>query len=348
MTPSVFETRSSPATLLLTGDFGIVPASIEPGPAGTATHNYIATEADGSRWFVKTYPAGTPLGPVDAAARLSEYARLCGVPVAAARHTTNQGRLVAAHQGLVMTVTRYVPDTVTADGHLTGRRWEAVGETVGCLHRGFARHEYGPPRLGPRDKAIDLARTTARLEHLVSRYEAAPPTTSFERWALETAREKLARVPEVERLLGRVPRTMVSQLVHGDLSGPNVLLRGDAVAAVIDFHPPVRRGAVWELGRLALDPRTVLTQPDWPEGLGRLAAVYRSLHPVVGVEELASAVRVTAVALAMSVYPLNSVLDGLGPVSASLERYARDRHRAAAVLRDRLDEAEKVLRDHLA
>ncbi|MFE0640557.1 phosphotransferase [Streptomyces sp. NPDC058877] len=347
MTPSVSQARISLVTLMLAGDFGITPASVAQGPAGTATHNYVATGADGRRWFVKTRPAGTALGPVDAAARLSEYARLCRVPVAAARPTTNQDRLVAAHQGLVMTVTRYVPDSVTADGRLTGRRWESVGQAVGRLHRGLARHGFGPPRLGPRDRAIDPARAVAGLKVLLARYEAAPSPTAFERWAVGTAREKLAGVPEVEQLLGGVPHTMVSQLVHGDLSGPNVLLRGDDVAALVDFHPPVRRGAVWELGRLALDPRTVLAQPDWPEGLGRLTSAYHGLHPAVPVEELVNVVRVTAAALALSLYPLNAVRDGLGPLAASLEQYARDRHRAAAVLRARLDEAEEILRDHL-
>ncbi|MET9356185.1 phosphotransferase [Streptomyces sp. NPDC006617] len=348
MTPSDSETWISLATLMLASDFGIIPAAVDQGPAGTATHNYVATGADGTKWFVKTYPADTPLGPVDAAARLSEYARLCRVPVAAARPTTDQNRLVAAHPGLVMTVTRYIPDTVTAAGRLTGRHWESAGQAVGRLHRGLARHEFGPPRTGPRDKAIDLARTVARLEELIARYEAEPPDTAFERWALDTAREKLARVPEVEQLLDRVPRAMVSQLVHGDLSGLNVLLRGDGVAALVDFHPPVRRAAVWELGRLALDPRTVLAQPDWPEGLGRLAAAHHCLHPVVPVEELVSMVRVTAAALALSLYPLNAVHDGLGPVSGSLEQYARDRHQAAAVLRARLEEAEETLCDHSA
>ncbi|MFH8257685.1 phosphotransferase enzyme family protein [Streptomyces roseolus] len=347
MTPlSAFETEIARVTLLLASDFGIVPVSVEQGPSGTATRNYLAAEADGTQWFVKTYPAGSVLESVDAAARLSEYARLCRVPVAPAR-PTHEGRLTASYRELVMTVTRYVPDAVTANGRLTGRRWEAVGEAVGRLHRAFARHDFGPPRPGPADKAVDLARATARLENLVSRYAATPPATAFGRWAAGTAREKLARLPEAERLLAAVPHAMVSQLVHGDLSGPNVLLRGEGVAAVIDFHPPVRRGAVWELGRLALDPRTVLAQPDWPEGLGRLAAAYHALHPLVPVQELVGVVRVTAAALLMSVYPLDEVLDGPGPADASLERYARDRYEAAAVLCDRLDEAEEVLRDHL-
>ncbi|MFD3535814.1 phosphotransferase [Streptomyces sp. NPDC058664] len=334
-------------TRLLASGFGIVPTSVSQGPAGTATRNYVATTDAGGAWFVKTYPAGTDVRTAESAAALSEYARLCRVPAARGHYTVGEERLVASGGGVTMSVTSYLHDTVTADGRLTGARWEAVGETIGRLHRSLARHRFGPPRADGRDRAVDTVRARARLHDLVRRYEADPPRTEFERWALETARERLAGLPAVERLLERVPERMVSQLVHGDLSGPNVLLRGDRVAAVIDFAPPVRRGPVWELGRLALDPRTVLTRPDWPEGLGRLAAAYHRLHPTVPADELTGVVRLTAAYLGCIVYPLNTVVDRIGPVTESLEAYARARVQAAAVLRERLGEAEEVLRDHL-
>ncbi|MFB6839077.1 aminoglycoside phosphotransferase family protein [Streptomyces sp. NPDC056361] len=382
MTPVSPESRISLVTLLLATDFAVLPTSVVAGPAGTDTQNYIARAESGRHWFVKTYTPATDLAKAEDAAALSEHARLCGVPVAPALYTANENRLIARHPWLAMSVTRFIPHAITADGRLTGRRWEAVGEAVGRLHRGFGRHGFGthgspqhgsprhgfgrhgsprhgfgrqgfgthglgPPLIGPRDKSVDMARCKARLEGLLSWYEAAPPVTTFERWAVATAQEKLARLPEVERLLEQVPQAMVSQLVHGDLSGPNVLLKGDSVAALIDFAPPVRRSPVWELGRLALDPRTVLTQPDWPDGLSRLAAAYHHRHPVVGVEELVSVVRLTAAALALSVYPLNTVAAGLGPVTPSLAAYARVRHQASVVLRERLDEAEEVLRERL-
>ncbi|WP_328940456.1 aminoglycoside phosphotransferase family protein [Streptomyces sp. NBC_00250] len=334
-------------TLLLAGEFGIVPASLAEGPAGTATRNYVAETAAGDRWFVKTYPAGTDLARAEAAAGLSEYARLCGVPVARARPVVDQERLVASYKGTALSVTAYVAGAVTADGQLVGRRWETVGATVGRLHRGLARHPLGPPALGARDRSFDPARARVRLADLVRRYEVEPPRSGFEQWASRTARERLAALPLVERLLEKAPSVTTSQIVHGDLSGPNVLLRGDRVAAVIDFHPPGRRDPMWELGRLALDPRTVLTQADWPEGLARLAAAYHELHPTLPVEELVSVVRLTAAYLGCAVYPLNTVADGLGPVTPSLEAYARSRALAAVELRERLDEAEEVLRDHL-
>ncbi|MER5207601.1 phosphotransferase [Streptomyces sp. NPDC002825] len=339
--------RISFVTRMLASEFGITPASVTPGPSGTATRNYVATAKSGAAWFVKTYPAGTGRTRAESAAALSEYARLCRVPVARARYTVGRQQLVASDGEVSMSVTRYLGHTVTADGRLTGRRWEAVGEAIGRLHHGLARHRFGPPRLDARDRAVDPGRSRSRLEGLVHHYETDPPRTDFERWALETARERLAGLPAVERLLESAPERTISQLVHGDLSGPNVLLRGDEVAAVIDFAAPGRRSPMWELGRLALDPRTVLARPDWPEGLGRLAAVYHRHHPAVPVEELVSVVRLTAAYLGCTVYPLNTLVAGLGPVTDSLEAYARDRVEAAVVLRERLDEAEEVLRNHL-
>ncbi|MFG2896148.1 phosphotransferase enzyme family protein [Streptomyces zaomyceticus] len=339
--------RLDRVTLLLAGEFGIVPASLAEGPSGTETSNYVAETAAGDRWFVKTYAAGTDLARAEDAARLSEYARLCGVPVARARPVVDQERLVASYKGTALSVTAYVAGADTADGRLTGRRWEAVGAAVGRLHRGLARHPLGPPALGARDRSFDPGRARRRLTDLVRRYEAEPPRSGFEQWASRTARERLAALPLVERLLEKAPSRTTSQLVHGDLSGPNVLLRGDRVAAVIDFRPPDRRDAMWELGRLALDPRTVLTHADWPQGLARLVAAYHELHPALPVGELVSVVRLAAAYLGCTVYPLNTVVDGLGPVTPSLEAYARNRALAAVELRERLDEAEELLRDRL-
>ncbi|MFF0476585.1 hypothetical protein [Streptomyces sp. NPDC004284] len=80
--------------------------------------------------------------------------------------------------------------------------------------------------------------------------------------------------------------------------------------------------------------------------MGRLAAVYHRHHPAVPVEGLVSVVRLTAAYLGCTVYPLNTVVDDLGPVTESLKAYARDRVDAAVVLRERLDEAEEALRHH--
>jgi hypothetical protein len=75
-------------------------------------------------------------------------------------------------------------------------------------------------------------------------------------------------------------------------SGANLLLRGQQVAALIDFRPPGHRSPVWELGRIVLDPRTVLAAPDWPTGMVGAIAAYRAADPALPAGELLAVPRV--------------------------------------------------------
>jgi homoserine kinase type II len=40
---------------------GFAPTSVNAGPSGTATVNYLTEDRDGRRWFVKAYPGGIDL-----------------------------------------------------------------------------------------------------------------------------------------------------------------------------------------------------------------------------------------------------------------------------------------------
>ncbi|MER7541211.1 hypothetical protein ABTX77_41720 [Streptomyces sp. NPDC097704] len=173
--------RIEPVTLLLAGEFGIIPSAVEAGPTGTVTHHCLATGQDDEQRFVKTYPQGADARAAEAAVELGAYARLYPVPVPAALPTVGADRFVASCRGLLLSVIRFVSNAVTADERITGALWEAVGQTVGrlppaaCrLHRGSARHPHrSPPSLGARDKAIGLGRNVARLEESAARCRAA-------------------------------------------------------------------------------------------------------------------------------------------------------------------------------
>jgi homoserine kinase type II len=235
--------------------YRIAPTVVSEGPEGTATRNYVAEDRAGRRWFVKAYPG--------------EAARADGVPVPAVRRTVS-GEVIASAGGLSVSVTEYVAGAETAEGGLSGGRWDAVGEAVGRLHRILARHPAGPPRPVAAREVCDVTRAGRRLEELLDRWAAAPPETEgFAAWAHGTAARRLAALPEVAARLEKLPDTLTEQIVHGDLASPNLLLRGEAVAAVIDFRPPGHRSAAWEPGRIVLDPRTVLGRPDeWDPGPG--------------------------------------------------------------------------------
>ncbi|OIJ91727.1 hypothetical protein BIV24_15775 [Streptomyces colonosanans] len=326
--------------------YRIIPTVVDEGPSGTATRNYVARDSDGGRWFVKAYPASADLDAERQALELGQFARLGGIPVPPVRPTLD-GDLIAVDGELTVSVAAYVENAETAEGVLFGGRWAAVGETVGRLHRTLARHPSGPPRRVPAREVCDVKRARQRLERLLASYTKRPPTSKFADWARERAAQRLDALPTVAAMLEGLPASLTVQTVHGDLASPNVLLRGEHVAALIDFRPPIHRSPVWELGRIVLDPRTVLAQPDWPTGLASAIAAYQAANPALPTEELLAVPRVAAGYLACSVYPLSEPLDAPEAVTSELEAYGRNRQAAMVELRKRLTEAEEVLHDLL-
>ncbi|WND40742.1 phosphotransferase (plasmid) [Streptomyces sp. BB1-1-1] len=326
--------------------YGIIPTDVREGPSGTATRNYVARDGDGRRWFVKVYPDHADLGAERRALELAEFAALGGVPVPTMRRTLD-GDLIAVHGGPAVSVAAFAEDAETAEGGLSGGRWASVGAMVGRLHRTLARHPDGPPRRAASHEVCDVQRGRRRLERLIARWKEQPPSSSFGTWARDTARQRLDALPATASLLEALPTTLATQIVHGDLSSLNLMLRGEEVAAVIDFRPPTHRSPMWELGRIVLDPRTVLTASDWLTGLVTAVAAYRGTNPAMPDQDLLTVPRVAAGYLACSVYPLSEPLDDPPAVTPQLEAYGRARHEALGVLCARLDEAEEVLRDLL-
>lgn len=326
--------------------YRIVPTDVCEGPSGTATSNYVAKDGDGRRWFEKSYPEHAGLDAERRALELAEFAALGGVPVPVVRRTLD-GNLIAVDGGLAVSVAEFAEGAETAGDGLYGARWAAVGATVGQLHRTLARHPDGPPRRAPSDEICDVQRGRQRLERLLARYAKQPPSSPFGTWARDAAQQRLDELPAMATMLETLPATLATQIVHGDLSSLNLMLEGEKVAAVIDFRPPAHRSPMWELGRIVLDPRTVLSAPNWSAGLATAVAAYSETNPAMPAEDLLTVPRVAAGYLACSVYPLSLPLDDPTAVTPELEAYGRARHKALGVLCARLDEAEEVLSDQL-
>ncbi|WP_431047881.1 phosphotransferase enzyme family protein [Streptomyces sp. P1-3] len=291
-------------------------------------------------------PPGTDLQGEHEALRLGEFARGSGIPVPAVQRSL-AGDLIVTADGMAVSVSGYVDGAQTAEGGLYGGRWAAVGEAVGRLHRVLAQHPAGPPRQVPASEVCDVKRAGQRLERLLAQYAKGTVGGEFAAWARQTAEQRLAALPQVAAMVKALPPMLTAQTVHGDLASPNVLMREQEVAGLIDFRPPGQRSAAWELGRIVLDPRTVLAGPDWLAGMAEGVAAYRAANPGLPVEDLLAVPRVAAGYMARSVYPLSEPIDNPAAVTPELEAYGRARHAVAGVLAERLDEAEGVLRDRL-
>ncbi|GAA1119819.1 hypothetical protein GCM10009630_17040 [Kribbella jejuensis] len=318
---------------LLRESYGLEAVELRRIDAGTNTLNYRIVDNDGRRWFAKVYRGN--LAHERAAIELTAYAGRGAVPVARVRPTLG-GAVI--DERVPMSLWEFV-DGETAEGGITGERWPAVGAVLGRLHRRLAEHPAAKPTLRPATEARDLERSKMQFDQLITGLQARDELSPFEEWACEAAKERRALLGRVGRILAGLPALIV-QVLHGDLASPNLMLKGDAVAAVIDFQPPRPRFVAWEIARIGADPRTVMLGDQWIDGFGVLLDAYREEHPAARVDDLMSAIAVGCAHTIGSTFPLSEP----PPVSPSLELYARARHAASLQILDRLPELQERLR----
>jgi Ser/Thr protein kinase RdoA (MazF antagonist) len=329
----------------ITRSYGLEPAEVTRIHAGTTTLNYRITSRDGAQqWFAKVYRDGTDLAREQASVELAEFARTGPTPLPVpAVLRTRVGGLINSDGQLPMSLWQYIPYQHTAEGRLHGARWPALGTAVGRLHRRLAEHPTAAPRKQPGPDVCDVPGNRRRFENLIATYDRAGSLTPFQSWARDAAAERLTVLDRVADLLDSLPDLTV-QILHGDLASPNVLLKGDAVAAIVDFQPPRPRYLTWELARIALDPKTVLAQDPATHlaGLLTFCRAYREANPAVPLADLDSLLRVGCAAILSSTYPLPAPIEHPDTVTPALESYGRARHATGLALLARLEEAEQA------
>lgn len=331
-------------TDVLSSAYGLEPVGYTRVHAGTATDNYIVSDVLGRRWFAKVYRSHSDLQAERAAIELADFARAGGVPVPMAHRTIDGAFLSMAEGKAAMSLWEYVPDAVTAEVGLTGDRWASVGAVLGRLHRRLAEHPAAAPSRQPATGLCDVERAGDRYDWLIAEYRSRAPLNGFERWALEAAQERRALLHRVDAILQGLPQ-LTTQILHGDLAAPNLFLRGNEVAAVIDFQPPTPWYVSWEIARIACDPRTVMLSDEWMTGLSWLLSSYREENPSVLTEDLTSTVAVGCAYTIASTYPLAEPVEHPGELDAALQIYARARHAAALRMLTALDRNPEMLRD---
>ncbi|WP_202872536.1 phosphotransferase [Kribbella soli] len=320
--------------------YGVHAAELHRIPAGTNTINYRVVAENGRRWFAKLYRGD--FERERAAIELTEFARDGKVPVPAVRRTLD-GDVIC--QRVPMSLWEFV-DGETAEGGITGARWQAVGTVLGRLHRRLAEHPAATPTRQPAVGVRDVSKAPRSFDRVIDGYASRAQLNPFEQWAWEAAKERRGLLERAGSILAELPDLTV-QIVHGDLASPNLMLRDDEVAAVIDFQPPSPRFIAWEIARIGCDPRTVMLGDDWIDGLADLLLAYRDEHPAAHVDDLVSSVATGCAYTLASTYPLAEPLDDPGAVTPSLELYARARHETALVLLERLPDVQERLRGRL-
>jgi Ser/Thr protein kinase RdoA (MazF antagonist) len=256
----------------------------------------------------------------------------------------DDGSVICRHDGLAYSVWPYLDAPSGADAGLTGTQMAAMGETLGRMHRRLAQHPLSLSQpTGRLVRRWDVGRLRAELARLC-RLAATRGDTDFGAWACEALTQRIAVLPAVGPIADALP-ALSTQVIHGDLAAPNVLLTEDGIAAVIDYQPPAVQPIAHDISRIGCDPRTVLRlESQWPGALRHLAEAYLTESPGAPLGDVVASVRWLVCYTAMSTYPLRRLIVGESPTGGSLEAYARQRHQALQSVMGSLDEVEDQLR----
>lgn len=304
-------------------------------PAGTATDNFVVESGSGERWFAKVYRDQRSLALEQDAIDCALYSREGGVPVPALRRDA-AGRSIIRSEGIALSLWEYIEGAQTAEGGLAGERWENVGAVLGRMHRRLATHPAARPSSGPASGLCDVPRARLLYDRLIDAYQQRHVLDEDQEWALEAASLRRSLLPRVQSMLEHLP-DMTVQVLHGDLASPNLMMRGDDVAAVIDFQPPSPQYLDWEIARIGCDPRTIVADSEWPTGLSRLLEAYEQENPMVQ-SDMRSIVAAGCAYTLASTYPLGAPLRAPTVDHAGLMEYGRTRHIAALAMLDSLND----------
>ncbi|MBW1597228.1 phosphotransferase enzyme family protein [Streptomyces sp. JJ38] len=309
---------------------------------GQVAINYRAESTDGRVVFVKHYQPTADLAAEDDVIAQTKLAGQHGVPVAAVI-TNSDGETITRHAGTALSVWRWMPGH-TIDSGLTPAQQAAAGRMLGRIHAAFADHRASSHPSPKASKWLnpDLAKREATIGQLLDIINGRAEHNAFDRQAAATLAERRTQLGRLPGLLAGLP-PLHTQVLHGDYSPKNILFDGDDITAVVDFGPAEPYLAVWELGRIAFDPRSIVHGPDWIASGLTLVTAYREANEHLPAADITACARVALIQLTASLYGVKEHYLEPGLDQDDLDQFWLLRHHAATALFDRLAEAEAAL-----
>ncbi|MDH6138492.1 Ser/Thr protein kinase RdoA (MazF antagonist) [Kitasatospora sp. GP30] len=339
--------RKEQLAALLATHHDLPVTQVRPGPLGTETDNYQATDG-GRRWFVKVY-RDTDLAETDARLEASLLAHRDGSPIAAPR-PDRHGHLLTVAGDWVFSVWEWIDATPLTTPY-TPADGERIGAMLAQLHRNLAAYPH-PERFRATSEPWwqqDTARVVERGHRILAAIDALPEPSEGALLHREQTRQRLADVQVVPALQAGLPRGLATQLVHSDFTRPNLLFNpAGELTAVVDLRGRVLHPA-WEVGRIAYDPLTAATSPTWRTYARAVIGAYAEHAPPAARQQLVYTARLTLLYVLQTWYGLaDTYLEPTtGGDPADLIRYWHHRHTMSRQLLGLLPELEAELTELL-
>jgi len=211
------------------------------------------------------------------------------------------------------------------------------------LHRALRR----PPHLRPEEgdaprwltePAAVAGDTCLALLDAISQLPRLHPVDLRYQSALRERLDDLTRVDDLRRSMPQ----LTSQLVHHDYTRPNLLFENHCVVAVLDLKGHVA-SPVWELGKIAFEPQTVVRSADWLEMAYAATTEYCAEDPAASATAWLCARAVVLYNLFSFWGPWQRYVDGIRTEQDDMDGYWLNRHVTARLLLANLGAVEDRL-----
>jgi len=209
-------------------------------------------------------------------AMLMEHLRSAGLPFPRLIENANGGALTTFGSETVGTWAWSNGSVQPSFDHASAR---SASRLLARLHLALLRQphiragEDGSPRWLTESAAVAADTCLALLEAISQLRRLHPVDLRYQ----SALRERLDDLKSVDDLRRSMPQ-LTSQLVHYDYTRPNLLFENRCVVAVLDLKGHVAP-PIWELGKIAFEPQTVVQSADWLEVACAATAEYCAEDP---------------------------------------------------------------------
>ncbi|MFD7730138.1 phosphotransferase enzyme family protein [Kitasatospora phosalacinea] len=210
------------------------PTVVVPVAEGLLNRGYRVTTGDGD-YFLKCYvdPATAHRPAITAQHRATAALAARGLPVPAPL-ADRDGRTVTAHGGRLFALYPWVAGNHRHGTELDPARCGGLGTLLGTLHGALAE-VCAPLRQPAGVLSADVAETALIVAELRALARAHRPYDTFDRHAEEHLAQRLDLLAAHRHRRPGPADAPPTGWTHGDFHGLNLLHRGDAVSAVLDW-----------------------------------------------------------------------------------------------------------------
>lgn len=328
-------TAATRAMSFIAREYDIVPSAVAAAGGGVESEVWRLERGDAPSLCLKWFRGPVDHALVERTSVIMDWLARRGLPFPRL-HRTRSRDAVATFEGRAVVVLDWIEGSMLDAFCETTAKAAAV--SLADIHDALA--EYHAPATSPPswqtcdvDDVIDRCRRIrGHIQHL------------DERSAIDDLIDKALadRIRDLNRVHGlrKALPAMVTELLHCDYTRPNLLFQGTSLVGILDLKG-IPGYAVWELGKLAFDPRTFVSRRDWLDIALAAIAAYQSRRRRA---DVVAAARTTVIYHLCSLWGISDRYDGSHrAVPTGHEDYWLDRHALAGGLLESLEDLEAVL-----